>query len=87
LQKLGIPTEIATRKKAYYLTPIDDMAQGDSFHIMPGVNKNDYGAAHANAAGMTWGQFGLPAADAWQTNVYDERKVLSTGKTIFLVSI
>jgi hypothetical protein len=49
LQKLGIPTEIATRKKAYYLTPIDDMAQGDSFHIMPGVNKNDYGAAHAIA--------------------------------------
>jgi hypothetical protein len=47
LQKLGIPTEIGTNWVSYYDTPIDAMAQGESVHIMPGVDKTrkDYGTA------------------------------------------
>jgi hypothetical protein len=47
LQKLGIPTEIGTNWLSYYDTPIDAMAQGESVHIMPGVDKTrkDYGIA------------------------------------------
>ena len=44
LQKLGIPTEIGTSWLAYYDNPIDAMAEGDSVHIMPGVDRKDYGA-------------------------------------------
>jgi hypothetical protein len=47
LQKLGIPTEIGTSWPAYYDNPIDDMAQGETVHIMPGVDKTreDYRTA------------------------------------------
>ena len=47
LQKLGIPTEIGTSWLGYYDNPIDAMAQGDSVHIMPGVDKTreDYRTA------------------------------------------
>jgi hypothetical protein len=47
LQKLGIPTEIGTNWVSYYDTPIDAMAQGESVHIMSGVDKTrkDYGTA------------------------------------------
>ena len=49
LQKLGIPTEIGTGYLTCHDNPIDDMADaeglGSSIHIMPGVNKELYGAA------------------------------------------
>jgi hypothetical protein len=47
LQKLGIPTEIGTAWLGYYDNPIDDMASGESVHIMPGVDKTreDYRTA------------------------------------------
>jgi hypothetical protein len=47
LQKLGIPTEIGTSWRSYYDNPIDDMAQGETVHIMPGVDKTreDYRTA------------------------------------------
>ena len=47
LQKLGIPTEIGTSYVGYYDNPIDAMAEGDSVHIMPGVDKTraDYRTA------------------------------------------
>ncbi len=64
LQKLGIPTEIGTEWMTYYDNPIDDMAQGESVHIMPGVDKTreDYRTAalfvplssRANARRMKW---------------------------------
>ena len=44
LQKLGIPTEIVTSRNRLYRTVIEDMANGDSVHIMPGVDRKDYGA-------------------------------------------
>ncbi len=48
LQKLGIPTEIGTAWAGYYDSPIDDMAQGATVHIMPGVDKTR--ADYRNAA-------------------------------------
>ena len=49
LQKLGIPTEISHNYLSFHDNPIDDMADaeglGSSIHIMPGVNKELYGAA------------------------------------------
>ncbi len=49
LQKLGIPTEISTEYLGFHDNSIDDMADaeglGSSIHIMPGVNKELYGAA------------------------------------------
>jgi hypothetical protein len=49
LQKLGIPTEISHNYLSLHENPIDDMADaeglGSSIHIMPGVNKELYGAA------------------------------------------
>ena len=53
LQKLGIPTEISTNYLSFHDNPIDDMADaeglGSSIHIMPGVNKELYGAALLHA--------------------------------------
>ena len=45
LQKLGIPTAIVSSYRTYYDTPLEDMSNGDSIQIMPGVNKNQYGEA------------------------------------------
>jgi hypothetical protein len=42
LQKLGFPTKLATSYQAYYDSPIEDMAHGESIQIYPGVNKLDY---------------------------------------------
>jgi hypothetical protein len=53
LQKLGIPTEISTNYLTFHDNPIDDMADaeglGSSIHILPGVNKELYGAALLHA--------------------------------------
>ena len=83
LQKLGIPTEIRTSFATYYDNPIDAMAQGDSVHIMPGVDKTrrDYGAAQRLCTqsqrrdNARW----ILAADSWQKQIYDDRKVVSSG--------
>ena len=42
LQKLGFPTKLATSYQAYYDSPIEDMAHGESIQIYPGANKLDY---------------------------------------------
>ena len=42
VQKLGIPTEIGTDYIAYYDTPVEDLSNGESINIMPGIRKTDY---------------------------------------------
>ena len=42
MQKLGIPTEIGTDYIAYYDTPVEDLSNGESINIMPGIRKTDY---------------------------------------------
>ena len=83
LQKLGIPTEIGTKWLQYYDNPIDAMAQGDSVHIMPGVDKTrrDYGAAlrHCTQSQRRDNARWILAADSWQKQIYDDRKVVSSG--------
>jgi hypothetical protein len=59
LQKLGIPTEIATSIAGYYADPIEAMAHRDSddttIHIIPGINKLAYGAIASSNAEMEEG--------------------------------
>ena len=67
MQKLGIPTEIATTWLGYYDTPIEDMSHGDSIHIMPGVKKSDYGETGAirdsGTASAAYRRFGVAHAE------------------------